>query len=138
MLLLMTLLFGAGCGPNYNVPDAPAQALTAAEAKVKTAEDAEKARDSKKDALWQEAAGFYGAVASKFISQPEGMKAAVVAADLTSVHLKNDYQAWVTLKQLSRQVIKSELPEKKPLLEKLKSLEMKLDEANSKGLPTRS
>ena len=134
VLLLLTLFFGAGCGPHYNVPDVPAQAVAAAEAKVKTAEEAEKSRSAQTDALWQEAAGFYGAVANQFITQPEGMKAAVVAADLTSTKLKNDYNAWVQLKQLSRRVIQSELPEKTALIDKTHEIALKMDTANSKGV----
>ncbi len=133
-LLTLTLLFGAGCGPNYVVPDTPAQAIVAAEAKVKTAEEAQKSKSTQEAALWQEAAGFYGAVANKFITQPEGMKAAVVAADLSIAHLKNDYQAWVQLKQQVRQVAQVESPEKTALVEKLDALGLKMDKDNSKGV----
>lgn len=135
LLLLASLLFGAGCGPNYKVPDTPAAALTAAEANVKAAEEAEKAKSTKTEALWQEAAGYYSAVAGKFVPQPEGMKAAVVAADLTATKLKNDYNAWMQLRQISRRVINAaDSPEKTAVHDKLKELATKLDEANSKGI----
>lgn len=135
LLLLFALLFGAGCGPNYSVPDTPTAAIAAAEAKVKVAQDAEVAKSTKTEALWQEAAGFYTAVANKFIPQAEGMKAAVVAADLTANKLNNNYNAWVQLKQTSRQIIKSELPEKTAVINKMNELSQKMDEVNSKGIP---
>jgi YidC/Oxa1 family membrane protein insertase len=134
LVLLLTLLFGAGCGPSYTVPDTPAAAITAADAKVKTAEEAEKSKSAQTDALWQEASGFYNAVANKFVPQAEGMKAAITAADITSTKLKNDYNAWVQLKQISRRVINSELPEKATLLSKMDELGKKMDEANSQGV----
>ena len=134
LTLLLTLLFGAGCGPNYTVPDTPAAAVAAAEAKVKFAEDAEKAKSTQTAALWQEAAGFYNAVANKFVPQAEGMKAAIIAADLTSTKLKNDYTAWIQIKQISRRVISSDLPEKTALIDKMHELGKKMDEANAKGI----
>ena len=36
----------------------------------------------------------------------------MTTADLYSTKLKNDYQAWLQLKQISRQVIKVNSPEK--------------------------
>ncbi len=134
LTLLLTLLFGVGCGPNYTIPDTPAAAVAAAEAKVKFAEDAEKAKSTQTDALWQEAAGFYNAVANKFVPQAEGMKSAIIAADLTSTKLKNDYTAWIQIKQISRRVISSDLPEKTALIDKMHELGLKMDEANAKGI----
>ena len=134
LTLLLTLLFGAGCGPSYTVPDTPSAAVAAAEAKVKTAEEAEKSGSAQTSALWQEAAGFYNAVANKFVPQPEGMKAAVTAADLTSTKLKNDYTAWTQLKQISRRVLSSDVPEKTALIDKMHAIALKMDQANAEGI----
>lgn len=134
LTLLLTLLFGAGCGPNYTVPDTPAAAVAAAEAKVKFAEDAEKAKSTQTEALWQDAAGFYNAVANKFVPQAEGMKAAIIAADLTSTKLKNDYTAWTQLKQISRRTISASGEEKKLLEAKITDIAQKMDKANETGI----
>ncbi len=134
LTLLLTLLFGTGCGPNYTVPDTPAAAVAAAEAKVKFAEDAEKAKSTQTEALWQEAAGFYNAVANKFVPQAEGMKAAIIAADLTSTKLKNDYTAWTQLKQISRRTISASGEEKKLLEAKITDIAQKMDKANETGI----
>lgn len=134
LLAILALTFLAGCGPNYKVPDKPAQAILEAESKLKVAEEAEKSRSAQKDALWQEAAGFYGAVAQKFPTQPEGMQAAIKSADLTSVQLKNDYGAWTALRQLGRQTINSTLPEKELVLAKEKELAQKMDKENSENI----
>ena len=134
LTLLLTLLFGTGCGPNYTVPDTPAAAVAAAEAKVKFAEDAEKAKSTQTEALWQEAAGFYNAVANKFVPQAEGMKAAIIAADLTSTKLKNDYTAWTQLKQISRRTISASGEEKKLLEAKITDIAQKMDKANEAGI----
>lgn len=134
LTLLLTLLFGAGCGPNYTVPDTPAAAVAAAEAKVKFAEDAEKAKSTQTEALWQDAAGFYNAVANKFVPQAEGMKAAIIAADLTSTKLKNDYTAWTQLKQISRRTISASGEEKKLLEAKITDIAQKMDKANEAGI----
>ncbi|WP_394795894.1 YidC/Oxa1 family membrane protein insertase [Armatimonas sp.] len=131
LTLLLTLLFGTGCGPNYTVPDTPAAAVAAAEAKVKFAEDAEKAKSTQTEALWQDAAGFYNAVANKFVPQAEGMKAAIIAADLTSTKLDNNYLAWTQLKQISRRVISSNAPQKDALLDKIHELGQKMDKINA-------
>ena len=130
-LLIALLPFGSGCGPRIDVPPVPADAVAQAEKKLDLAKKATDARSAEADKLWQDAAGYYTAIAGKFPQQPEGMNAALKAADLEANQLKNPHQAWMGVRSTLRQNPNSTLPEKAALDTRRHELETLLDKNNS-------
>ena len=108
-----------------------AEALAQGEAKIELAKKANDAKSAEADKLWQDAAGYYNAVAGKFPQQPEGMKAALKSAELEAGQLKNPHQGWMGIRTTLRQNPNSTLPEKAELEARRTELETTLDKNNS-------
>lgn len=130
-LLLLLIPPGTGCGPSFNVPETPAAALADGAKKEELAKTSEAAKSSRAAQDWQEAAGFYGAIASKFPRQAEGMQAGLKAADLYQSKAGNTHTGWLTVRNLLRQNPDSTLPERQQLDDKRKELEARMDKDNS-------
>lgn len=133
-LLFLLLPFGSGCGPRIDVPPVPADAFAQGEKKIDLAQKAADAKSAEVDKLWQDAAGYYNAVAGKFPNQPEGMKAALKSAELEAGQLKNPHQAWMGVRSVLRQNPNSTLPEKAELETRRAELEIRLDKENSEKI----